>query len=97
MAIPIVYNVRSVRVRWVSAAVAVIGIAGAVGVFVAMLALAHGFEAALATSGSPLNAKVRRAGTTSEMESAVTLEEARIIGDAPGVARGGRQRAAPFG
>jgi putative ABC transport system permease protein len=87
VAIPIVYNVRSVRVRWVSAAVAVIGIAGAVGVFVAMLALAHGFEAALATSGSPLNAKVRRAGTTSEMESAVSLEEARIMGDAPGVAR----------
>jgi putative ABC transport system permease protein len=87
VAIPIVYNIRSVRVRWVSAAVAVIGIAGAAGVFVAMLALANGFEAALVTSGSPLNAKVRRAGTTSEMESAITLEEARIIGDAPGVAR----------
>ena len=87
MAIPIVYNIRSVRVRWVSAVVAVIGIAGAVGVFIAMLALANGFEAALELSGSPLNAKVRRAGTTSEMESGLSLEETRIIGDAPGVAR----------
>ena len=35
MAIPLIYNVRSARVRWVSAIVAVAGIAGAVGVFVA--------------------------------------------------------------
>jgi putative ABC transport system permease protein len=87
VAIPIIYNIRSVRVRWVSAVVAVVGIAGAVGVFIAMLALANGFEAALATSGSPLNAKVRRAGTTSEMESGLSLDETRIISDAPGVAR----------
>jgi putative ABC transport system permease protein len=87
LAIPIIYNVRSVRVRWVSAVVAILGIAGAVGVFIAMLALANGFEAALATSGSPLNAKVRRAGTNSEMESGMAREETRIIGDGPGVAR----------
>ncbi len=87
MAIPIVYNVRSVRVRWVSAVVAVIGIAGAVGVFVAMLSLAHGFQAALALAGSPDNALVRRAGSNSEMESAILLNEVRIISDAPGVAR----------
>ncbi|MBN2369873.1 MAG: ABC transporter permease [Vicinamibacteria bacterium] len=88
VAIPVIYNIRSVRVRWVSAVVSVVGIAGSVGVFIAMLALANGFEAALATSGSPLNAKVRRAGTTSEMESGMSLDETRIIGDAPGVARG---------
>jgi putative ABC transport system permease protein len=87
VAIPVIYNIRSVRVRWVSAAVAVVGIAGAVGVFIAMLALANGFEAALVSSGSPLNAKVRRAGTTSEMESGLSLDETRIVGDAPGVAR----------
>jgi putative ABC transport system permease protein len=87
VAIPVIYNVRSVRVRRVSALVAVVGIAGAVGVFIAMLALANGFEAALVMSGSPLNAKVRRAGTNSEMESGLSLDETRIIGDAPGVAR----------
>jgi putative ABC transport system permease protein len=93
MAIPIVYNVRSVRVRWVSAVVAVIGIAGAVGVFVAMLSLAHGFQAALARAGSPDNAIVRRAGSNSEMESAVLLDEVRVISDAPGVARSADGRA----
>jgi len=36
MAIPVVYNVRSVKARWTSTIVAVVGIAGTVGVFVAM-------------------------------------------------------------
>jgi putative ABC transport system permease protein len=88
MAIPIIYNLRSVRVRWVSSVVAVIGIAGAVGVFVAMLALAKGFEATLVTSGSPNSVIIRRAGATSEMDTAVSRENARIISDAPGIARG---------
>ena len=39
MAIPLVYNLRSARHRWVSSLVAVLGIAGTVAVFVAMLAL----------------------------------------------------------
>ena len=90
MAIPIVYNVRSVLKRWTSAVVAVLGIAGTVGVFVAMLAMAQGFRATLVASGSPRNAIVRRAGADSEMVSAVTLEQLRVIEDAPGVARDDR-------
>ena len=88
MALPLVYNIESVRVRWKTTIVAILGIAGTVGVFIAMLALARGFEATLVTSGSPLNAMFRRAGATSEMDSAVSLEEVRIIEDAPEVARG---------
>ena len=87
MAIPLAYNVRSVIQRWTSAVVTVLGIAGTVGVFVAMLAMAHGFRATLVASGSPSNAIVRRAGADSEMVSAVTLDEQRVIEDAPGVAR----------
>jgi len=89
MAIPLVYNVRSLRARWTSTVVAVLGIAGTVGVFVAMLSLARGFEATLVASGSPRNAIVRRAGATSEMDSSVMLEQVRVIEDAPGVERGG--------
>jgi putative ABC transport system permease protein len=87
MSIPVVYNVRSVFQRWPSAIVAVLGIAGTVGVFVAVLALAQGFRATLVASGSPRNAIVRRAGADSEMVSTVTLEQFRVIGDAAGVAR----------
>jgi putative ABC transport system permease protein len=88
VAIPIIYNVRSVRARWTSAIVAVLGIAGTVGVFVAMLSLAKGFKATLVSSGSEDNALVLRAGSTSEMTGGVYLDAVKIIQDAPGIARG---------
>ncbi|HSB77358.1 MAG TPA: ABC transporter permease [Candidatus Methylomirabilis sp.] len=88
MAIPLTYNLRSLKVRWTSTVVAVLGIAGTVGVFVAMLSLAQGFKATLVASGSTHNAIVRRAGATSEMESVVSLDQVRVIQDAPGVERG---------
>jgi putative ABC transport system permease protein len=91
MAIPLAYNVRSLRVRWTSTVVAVLGITGTVGVFVAMLALARGFKATLVSSGSPRNAIIRRAGATSEMESAVTIDQVHVIEDTPGVARKGSE------
>ena len=89
MAIPIVYNIRSVRARWTSTIVAVLGIAGTVGVFIAMLSLARGFQATLVASGSADNALIVRAGATSEMTSGVPLDSVKIIQDAPGIARGG--------
>ena len=88
MAIPLVYNVRSVKARWTSTIVAVVGIAGTVGVFVAMLSLARGFRATLVSSGSADNALITRAGATSEMTSGVSLDSVKIIQDAPGIARG---------
>jgi putative ABC transport system permease protein len=87
MAIPIVYNIRSVRARWTSSIVAVLGIAGTVGVFVAMLSLARGFRATLVASGSADNAIVLRAGATAEMMSGIKLEDVKILQDAPGVGR----------
>ena len=88
-AIPFAYNVESVRARWASTIVAVLGIAGTVAVFVAMLAMARGFQATLATSGTPENVIVRRAGATSEMDSVVPLTQLRPIEDAAEVARNG--------
>ena len=85
--VPVTYNFRSVRARWTSTIVAVIGIAGTVGVFVAMLSLARGFKATLVASGSAGNALVLRAGSPSEMMGGITLDSVRIVQDAPGVAR----------
>jgi len=87
MALPLVYNLESVRARWTSTVVAVLGIAGSVGVFVAMLALAKGFQAALVSAGSEENAMVRRAGATSEMDSAITVEQLDVIEEAGEVQR----------
>lgn len=89
MAIPLSYNIRSVSARWKTAVVSVLGIAGTVGVFVAMLAMARGFQATLIASGSASNAIIRRAGASSEMDSTVTLDQARVIGDAAQIARSG--------
>src|ERR1700722_8194486 len=86
MAIPIVYNLRSMRARWVSAIVAVLGIAGTVGVFLAMLSLARGFRATLVNSGSPENALIRRAGASSELDGSIGLDQVKVIQDAPGIA-----------
>lgn len=85
--VPISYNFRSVRARWTSTVVAILGIAGTVGVFVAMLSLARGFRATLVASGSPGNALVMRAGSPSEMMGGITLDSVKVVQDAPGVAR----------
>jgi len=87
MAIPFSYNVRSVAARWKTAVVSILGIAGTVGVFVAMLAMARGFQATLIASGSSSNSIIRRAGASSEMDSGVSLDQARVIADAGQVAR----------
>src|SRR5437867_12355979 len=88
MAIPVVYSVRSVKGRSTSTIVTVVGIAGSVGVFVAMLSLARGFKATLVSSGSADNALITRAGATSEMSSGVSIDSVKIMQDAPGIARG---------
>ena len=87
MAIPINYNIRSVMNRWPSTLVAVLSVAGTVGVFVVMLAMAQGFRATLVSSGSPRNALVLRGGANAEMMSVIMLDQAKVIDDAPGVAR----------
>ena len=85
--VPISYNFRSIRARWTSTIVAILGIAGTVGVFVAMLSLARGFKATLVASGSPGNALVMRAGSSSEMMGGITLASIKVLQDKPGIAR----------
>jgi putative ABC transport system permease protein len=85
--VPISYNFRSIRARWTSTIVAILGIAGTVGVFVAMLSLARGFRATLVASGSPDDALVMRAGSTTEMMGGITLDSVKLVQDKPGVAR----------
>jgi putative ABC transport system permease protein len=91
MAIPFGYNARSAGERWTSSLVAVLGIAGTVGVFVAMLALARGFQATLVSSGLPQNAIVQRGGADSEMTSIMNVEDLRVVEDAPQVAWDGTE------
>jgi putative ABC transport system permease protein len=79
MAIPLSYSIRSVAVRRGSSAMAIGGIALVVIVFIALLALAAGFERAVATSGSPDNIIIIRKGSDAELQSQVTREQIKII------------------
>ena len=90
MPLPLVYNIRSVRERWTSSLVAIVGIAGAVGVFIAMLALARGFQATLVSSGQPDNVIVEQAGADTEMTSALELDAVHSIENAPYIKRQGQ-------
>jgi putative ABC transport system permease protein len=91
VAVPLAYNIRSAMQRWPSSLVAIIGIAGTVAVFIAMLALARGFKATLVSSGLPENAIVQQSGADSEMTSVITIDALRVVEDAPQVARRGTE------
>jgi putative ABC transport system permease protein len=80
-------NVRSIWQRWGSSLAAVVGVAGVVAVFVAILSMAVGFRETMATTGSPQRAMVLRSGSTSEMDSILAREDVRVIGDTAGVLR----------
>ena len=81
-------SLRTVPQRAGSSIVAVIGVTGVVIVFVAVLSIAEGFQAALTGAGSPDTAIVMRGGSDSEMSSGLPLASTRIVKDAPGVLRG---------
>jgi putative ABC transport system permease protein len=80
-------NIRSIPARLGSSTVAVIGIAGVVLVFVAVLSIAEGVNATMKASGDPNVALILRAGSDTEMTSGLGGDSVRIIADAPGVAR----------
>ena len=80
-------NLRSIRARIGSSSVAVIGIAGVVLVFVAVLSIAEGVAATMKASGDPDTVMVLRAGSDTEMTSGLGGDAVRLIQDAPGVAR----------
>ena len=80
-------NLRSIRERFGSSLVAVLGIVGVVIVFVGVLSIAEGFRSAMRSTGDEDTIMVMRSGADSEMTSGVTGAHARIIMDKPGVAR----------
>jgi putative ABC transport system permease protein len=82
-------NIRSIRARLGSSSVAVIGIAGVVLVFVAVLSIAEGVNATMKASGDPELVLILRAGSDTEMTSGLAGDSTRIIQDAPGIARDG--------
>lgn len=73
--------------RMGATSVVVVGIAGVVGVLVALQAMAAGFEATLTGAGSDDTALVLRAAANAELSSALDRPSATLITQAPGIAR----------
>jgi len=87
MAIPIVYNVRNLVARKTTTLMTAVGIALAVAVLVADVALVRGLQAVFERSGNPLHILVLRKGSATELSSGISREAYRDLLFKPGIAR----------
>ena len=85
-------GISSLPQRWGASLVIVVGIAGVVGVLVAMLAMGEGFSATLKGTGSDRNAILLRGGAQAETNSVITRDQAVLVQSLPGIARDGEGR-----
>jgi putative ABC transport system permease protein len=81
------FNIRTLPQRLGSSVTAIFGIAGVVAVMVGVLSIAQGIQKTMDSSASADNVVVLRSGSNTEMMSIMQGEEARIIAQAPGLAR----------
>ncbi|MGB8694530.1 MAG: ABC transporter permease [Steroidobacteraceae bacterium] len=81
-------NLRNVPSRLSSSLVAAVGVAGVVAILIGVLSMAEGFRGVLQYAGRDDVAIVLRGGSNDEMSSGLSLEQTRLIADAPQVARG---------
>ena len=83
-------NLRNVPQRWGPSLVIVVGLAGVVAVFTALLAMAEGFQTTLKSTGRDDVALVLRGGSSgSELNSGIDRDSANLVRQAPGIAKGG--------
>jgi len=81
-------GISTLRQRVGASLVVVIGIAGVVGVLVAMLAMGEGFQQTLQQTGADDTAIVLRGGSNAELNSVLDRDSVNVITQAPGVVRG---------
>ncbi|MCC7633047.1 ABC transporter permease [Stenotrophomonas rhizophila] len=86
-------GIASLPQRWGASSVVVVGIAGVVGVLVAMLAMSEGFQATLNSTGDESTAIVLRGGSQAETNSVITRDQVPLLSTLPGVAKDERGRA----
>lgn len=87
-------GIASLPQRWGASSVIVVGIAGVVGVLVAMLAMGAGFEATLKQTGSESTAIILRGGSQAETNSVITRDQVPLVSALAGIAKGSDGRPA---
>jgi putative ABC transport system permease protein len=78
-------NLRTVPARLGTSMVIVVGIGGVVGVLIALLAMAEGFKATLASTGRPDRALILRGGSNDELASVMNVETWNTVREMPGI------------
>jgi len=78
-------GVATIPLRLGSSSVIVIGIAGVVGVLVALLAMAEGFRQTLQQTGGTDTAIIMRGGATAELSSGISRDDAVLVQQLPGI------------
>ncbi len=81
-------SLRSIPQRWGPSIVIVVGLAGVVAVFTALLAMAEGFQSMLQSTGRADIALVLRGGSSAELNSGLLREQATRIKQVAGVRQG---------
>lgn len=88
--IPLRYNVRSLRRRWLTTLLTVSGVALVVATFVALMALAAGLSNAIAGGTEPANVVLLYRGGISEALSRVTVNQFQTLRFLPQLAQNSR-------
>src|SRR5437016_3578907 len=85
--IPIKYNTRNLRVRWVTTTLTVLGTAMIVWSSCLLFSLVEGLQHSMAVSGDPLDLIVLRKGSSNETGSGLERDKAETLATLSGVAR----------
>src|SRR3954463_10059758 len=85
--VPLKYNVRNLKVRWVNTLMTVLGTGLIVWSSCGLFSLVEGLQHSLNVSGDPLDLIVLRKGSSSETVSGMESDKADKIHNLPGIAR----------
>jgi putative ABC transport system permease protein len=80
-------SLRSIPDRLGPSLVIVVGLAGVVAVFTALLAMAEGFQSTLKSTGRSDVALVTRGGSSAELNSGLSRDSATLVRQSPGVVK----------
>lgn len=84
----VVMNLQSIPQRLGASLVVVVGIAGVVGVMVALLSMSQGLGKTLGSTGRPDRVVITRGGSNGELSSFLERSSATLIKQDPAIARG---------
>lgn len=85
--IPAKYNLRNLKVRWMTTLMTVVSTGLVVMASVLVFGLVDGLEHALRVSGHPLDLIVVRKGSTDEISSGLQQRVSREVSSLPGIAK----------